>query len=124
MGLTVLPLPQAVWQLPPGDHRARLDHGQGAGERGQLPLLETHPCRGVQVRAAGSLPQAGTGSAARGKLEELLIGSCGRCSDAPRALRGEQWAVFGIPGTRWRSSQHLHLLQIIPGAVTPVKIDF
>lgn len=112
VGLTVLPFPQAVWQLPPGDHRARLDHGQGAGERGQLPLLETHPCRGVQVRAAGSLPQAGTGSAARGKLEELLIGSSGSCSDAPRVLQG------GTMGCVWNSR---HTLEELSAFASPAN---
>ena len=43
------PLPQAVLQLPPAAAGSRLDHRQGAGERGRLPLVEEVSGGGVQV---------------------------------------------------------------------------
>lgn len=40
---------QAVPQLPSATSGPSLDHGQGAGERGNVPLLEEDPRRGLQV---------------------------------------------------------------------------
>lgn len=40
---------QALSQLPSAAPGSRLDHRQGAGERGGVPLLEEDSCCGVQV---------------------------------------------------------------------------